>query len=370
MNTLSRNAVALACVAIAAQATAQVTLYEREGFGGQSFDTERQVRNLERFGFNDRASSAVVVGERWEVCENPRFGRPCVVLRPGSYPSLAAMGLDNRVSSVRGVSRTARVEERRYAPAPPPPEVARITFFEREGFAGQSFTTEEQIASFSRHGFNDRASSAVVVGERWEACEDAAFRGRCVVLRPGQYATLAALGVDNRVSSVRNLSPQIRIDDSRYAPAPLVTHDYRRRGNEALYEARVTSVRAVVGPPEQRCWVEQEQVPQEKSRTNVPGAIAGAVIGGILGHQIGNGRGQDIVTVGGAAAGAAIGAHVGGGGQPAQSREVQRCTNEPSQAKTQFWDVSYSFRGQEHRLQMSAPPGPTVTVDARGEPRT
>ena len=33
------------------------------------------------------------------------------------------------------------------------------------------------------------------------------------------------------------------------------------------------------------------------------------------------------------------------------------------------WEVSYEFRGRGHRLQMSAPPGVTVTVNQRGEPR-
>ena len=33
------------------------------------------------------------------------------------------------------------------------------------------------------------------------------------------------------------------------------------------------------------------------------------------------------------------------------------------------WDVTYDFRGIEHRLQMSAPPGPTIAVNGNGEPR-
>ena len=92
---------------------------------------------------------------------------------------------------------------------------------------------------------------------------------------------------------------------------PRAAYDYRRRDQERLYEANVTSVRAVVGTPEQRCWVEREQVPQTQSNVNVPGAIAGAVIGGILGHQVGGGTGKDLATAGGAVAGAAIGANVG-----------------------------------------------------------
>ena len=101
MNAILRNALAVAGVAIATQAAAQVTFYEREGFEGRSFTTEKQVGNFERYGFNDRASSVVVVGDRWEVCEDARFGGRCVVLRPGRYASLAAMGLNDRVSSVR-----------------------------------------------------------------------------------------------------------------------------------------------------------------------------------------------------------------------------------------------------------------------------
>jgi uncharacterized protein YcfJ len=248
---------------------------------------------------------------------------------------------------------------------------AQITFYERQGFEGRSFTTNKQIGNFQRVGFNDRASSAVVRSDRWEICEDVQFRGRCVVLRPGQYPSLAAMGLNDRVSSVRIVRKNARIDDSRYSPAPVVAQDYRRRDKERLYEANVTSVRAVVGPPQQRCWVEREQVVQERSGANVPGAIVGAVIGGILGHQIGGGRGKDIATVGGAVVGGAVGANVGrnGGGQQVVTQDVQRCASVPSQARPEFWDVTYVFRGQEHRMQMTSPPGRTVTVNGKGEPR-
>lgn len=247
--------------------------------------------------------------------------------------------------------------------------VAQVTFYEREGFGGESFTTERRVGNFERYGFNDRASSVVVLGERWEVCEDARFSGHCVVLRPGNYPSLAAMGLNNRVSSVRTVSTDANIDDSRYAPAPVADNNYHRRSNERLYEANVISVHAVVGPPEQRCWVEQEQVPQERGKANVGGAIAGAVIGGILGHQVGGGHGKDIATVGGAVAGAAVGANVGRDHSDTTTRDVQHCATTPSQAKPDFWDVTYNFRGQEHRVQTTEPPGATVTVNEQGEPR-
>jgi hypothetical protein len=92
-------AVGATCVAIGAQA--DVRFFERDGFAGRTFIADHPVGNLERFGFNDRASSAVVRGGRWEVCEDARFAGRCVVLRPGRYPDLRAMGLNNQVSSVR-----------------------------------------------------------------------------------------------------------------------------------------------------------------------------------------------------------------------------------------------------------------------------
>jgi len=129
---------------------------------------------------------------------------------------------------------------------------AQVTFYEREGFAGRSFTTNELVRNFERYGFNDRASSLVVSRNPWEVCEDIRFTGRCVVLRPGRYPSLAAMGGNDRVSSARVVGRNSRIDETRYAPVPVVTEDYRWRGNERLYEAKVTSLRAVLGPPERR----------------------------------------------------------------------------------------------------------------------
>ncbi len=51
------------------------------------------------------------------------------------------------------------------------------------------------------------------------------------------------------------------------------------------------------------------------------------------------------------------------------ARTYEHCENVPSQARPDYWDVTYDFRGVEHRMQMTAPPGPTVTVNEQGEPR-
>ena len=137
---------------------------------------------------------------------------------------------------------------------------AQVTLHEDEGFQGRSFSSQQRAPNLQRFGFNDRASSAIVVGQRWEACEDAQFRGHCVVLRPGQYPSLAAMGLNDRISSVRPLRDNEHVADSAYAPMPVVAQDFRRGRGERLYDAQVTSARAVVGTPAQRCWMEREQV--------------------------------------------------------------------------------------------------------------
>ena len=269
---------------------------------------------------------------------------------------------------------------------------AQVTLYENDGFAGRSITARGSLGNFDSSSFNDRASSIVVpAGQRWEVCTDVEFGGRCLVLRPGNYASLREIGFNDRISSLRYLRNDSVVEDGRYAllpnpqtqaptPSQAVQNPppwqagpaeqlppqqaWRRRDGERLFQADVLNVKAVMATPEQTCWMEQEQV---RERANVPGAVIGAVLGGILGHQVGGGTGQKIATVGGVAAGAAVGSQVG---RDRSTRDVQRCTQtSAAEQRPRYWDVTYRFRGTEHNVQMTTPPGPTVTVNRNGEPR-
>jgi uncharacterized protein YcfJ len=245
---------------------------------------------------------------------------------------------------------------------------AQIIFYENPNFQGRSVSADQPLGNFNRVGFNDRASSAIVLQDRWEVCDDVYYGGRCIVLRQGRYPSLGAMGLNDRISSTREVHREARFESGRYAPEPVQpVYDSRRRDGERLYEATVTSVHAVVGPPTQRCWMEREQVANQGA-LNMGGGLAGAVIGGVLGHQIGNGGGRDLATVGGAVVGGMIGSNVGRDNTPV-TRDVQRCTTTANTAPPEFWDVTYNFRGQEHHMQVTAPPGDFITVNAQGEPR-
>lgn len=264
---------------------------------------------------------------------------------------------------------------------------ASVVFYEHDNFEGRSFQSDNRINNFQRNGFNDRASSVIVLNERWEICDDERMRGNCVVLRPGRYSSLSRMNLNDRVSSARPLPREARYDDSRYAPPAEPVYDNRRRQNERLYDAQVTSARAVMGEASQRCWVEREEFARNRndsrndSRTderNVPGALLGALLGGVLGHQVGGGRGKDLATAGGAVAGAVIGSNVGRSDNKRadnqrsendySTRDVRRCET-VNNARPTYWDVTYEWRGVEHRVQTTFEPGATLRVNQNGEPR-
>src|SRR4051812_6351180 len=79
---------------------------------------------------------------------------------------------------------------------------AQVTFYDREGLHGRSFSVDRTIENFERFGFNDRAASAEVTGGSWEVCEHSGFNGRCVVLQPGRY-NLGDAALKFQISSAR-----------------------------------------------------------------------------------------------------------------------------------------------------------------------
>ncbi len=256
--------------------------------------------------------------------------------------------------------------------------MAQITFYESEGFRGRAFSAQRALDDFSRTGFNDRAASVVVDRGRWEVCEDSRYRGTCVILGPGSYNNLRGMRLSNRISSMRPADSRRRYENLVQAPLREPDYAYRRRPSERVYEAQVTSVRAVLGQDNQRCWIERDEYDRysrdnRRSGSDTGRTLAGAIIGGILGHQIGSGSGRDAATVGGAVIGGAIANQSGRDRYDDRydrgyERGMRRCETS-FRGAPQYWDVSYEYRGVEHWVRMTDPPGNTIAVNRRGEPR-
>ncbi|MBS0445409.1 MAG: beta/gamma crystallin family protein [Proteobacteria bacterium] len=328
MNPWSKLGAMTALAVAAGHACADVTFYEQENFQGRAYIAQGSVPDLARLGFRDRVASVVVSGTPWEVCDDRSFAGQCMILRPGSYPSLRAMSLNDRVASARQVESDRHYEASRYAPTPPAP-TGQVTFYSRPGFDGRSFASDGDVADLARFGFNDRATSIIVRGsERWEVCEDANFSGRCAVLGPGSYRDLSAMGLSHSVSSVRLAEPGAQTAQA-YVPPP---RTYESRSDQPLYQVDVDRVHAVYATTDQRCWVERNQVVQDGTAAVADGQVV---------------RTPPTIS----------------------TQDVRHCDRLPRSGQPDYWDVTYYFHGTEHHVELTAPPGPTITVDGMGDPR-
>ena len=247
------------------------------------------------------------------------------------------------------------------------PQVVTYAAVELDQAAASLRQADELAANGGR--YDDAHSLALLASQRVAAARDVArVRSEQAALAAQRTATDARSQAD--AAQLRAAEAHRQANEAqRLAAAPPVAYDFRRRQGETLYEAPVTSVRAVVGPPQQRCWVERQVIDNGAGGVNVPGAIVGGVVGGILGHQIGSGHGQDLATGIGAAGGAVVGANVGRAPGTVYTQDVQRCENVSSGESLDYWDVTYTFRGIEHHVQTTSPPGRTLLVNAEGEPR-
>jgi len=203
-------AMAVACVeSVAAQ---EITLYQNPNFSGPNFSANGSVTNLANSGFNDRASSAVIRAGRWQLCSDDFFRGQCVTLQPGNYANLAALGLNNAVSSIREVGWNEGVTGGGGGGVPAGGNAGggswngggAITLYQAPGLGGGSVSLTGPVTNFDDIRFNDRASSAVVSRGTWQLCADANFYSTCEVFPPGRHDQLGA--VTGLVSSARPIN--------------------------------------------------------------------------------------------------------------------------------------------------------------------
>ncbi|MBA3506470.1 MAG: beta/gamma crystallin family protein [Betaproteobacteria bacterium] len=200
-HSLAATFFAASITGAASTSAQEITVFEHDNFTGRRFAANASVADLGTTGFNDRASSIVVRSGTWQVCSDHYYRGRCVTLTNGDYPSLASLGLNDRVSSIRelGWQRDGAVQ--RDGGRAAGPAVGRIALYDDTNLGGRGITVDQVVTDFERIGFNDRANSAVISDGAWELCEHAEFRGTCQIYPPGRYANLGALtGV---VSSAR-----------------------------------------------------------------------------------------------------------------------------------------------------------------------
>jgi hypothetical protein len=88
-------------------------------------------------------------------------------------------------------------------PVPPPQPGVQAIVYTSVGYGGRQLAITGPIPNLASYpGLNDNIRSIRIIRGRVQACEDRLFGGRCVTLTRS-YADLNAVGMGNRISSIR-----------------------------------------------------------------------------------------------------------------------------------------------------------------------
>lgn len=127
---------------------------------------------------------------------------------------------------------------------------AQALLYQQENFQGRTFSVNHEAVNLASVGFNDQASSLFIRGGRWQLCTAVGFRGRCVTLGPGRYASLRAMGLNNQISSLRRIGvpPPVPASPPIAAGRPgLVLYEHDNFAGRALPVSREIANLVTVG---------------------------------------------------------------------------------------------------------------------------
>ncbi len=194
-------------------------VYAHPDFRGQSLRVTGPITHLNRYRFNDKASSIRVTGGSWEFCVDPNFRGRCEIItyREGQ---LNDYRLNDKITSIRPVSyrggydrrdRWGRGDHRDRGPryggrggrydggyrgnAP-------IVLFADPNFRGKALPVDGAIPHLNPLRFNDKVSSIALKGGTWEVCIDPNFRGRCEVIT-GSVDNTSYYRLNDNITSIR-----------------------------------------------------------------------------------------------------------------------------------------------------------------------
>ncbi|XP_047238753.1 beta/gamma crystallin domain-containing protein 1-like [Girardinichthys multiradiatus] len=203
--------------------------------------------------------SCQVVRGSWVLCENKQFSGNMYVLTEEDYPSLTSMGCPSSCSvlSIKLVPMTLSVPS--------------ISLFGLEGLEGREITTESEVISLVRDGFNNHILSVRVNSGSWVVCEHSNYRGRQFLLEPIEITNWP------KFSSLQRIGSMYPIRQKRYV--------FRVKNNESGHFLSVQGVgerfsRVVVKAkvePQSDIWFYQDGLIKNKLSTNMCLHVMGSV---------------------------------------------------------------------------------------------
>ena len=130
------------------------TLYEHVNYQGSTRTFDQATSNLVGHGFNDKTSSAKVVGRPWIFYQHVDFKGNSQVVNPGDYPTYSLWGANDDLSSLRPLPDKSEGD-------------GVIALFEHVNYCGRMLVLTASDANFVKLGFNDVASSLIVIKGKW-----------------------------------------------------------------------------------------------------------------------------------------------------------------------------------------------------------
>ena len=198
----------LLCALLASGASAaELTLYANDDYQGRALGVVIDERQLGVLNFDDRASSAVVEKGTWVLCSDEDYGGRCLTLEPGRYASLQALGLDDKITSVRRRD-PAKIGEFKGADTIAQTAASGATdimLYASDDYGGAPHPVDQQQPDLPTESLQGNAASVVIAGGEWQLCDQTYFRGQCVTLGPGKYPSLKTYGLMRGASSVRRV---------------------------------------------------------------------------------------------------------------------------------------------------------------------